>query len=379
MTVLDTLREQYESRDAAARQWKADGGRVVGYLCDHVPVELIAAAGMLPYRLSADPLSGSASLAQFVAPFVQQPVATPGFVASMEHRLLTNAFDFVDFLVVPNGRKSIQALYRDCITAKSAYPELDLPELYYLDKAMTPTYASSTFDRQQVFRLRERLEQWSGAKISDDALRQAMAEENEGRRLMAQLAIARSATPPLLSGVEALQVIGSRWFMARPRHNALLAELLEEGGRTPRSSPRVFVGGSPLDDDRLYRIIEASGATVVAEDHCWGGRCAELPVEETGDPMEALARRYHDKPACSIRFPIAATTATCLARARAARPDAAIFFVYETDNSQQWQVPDEARALEEAGLPVLRLPDRPYGLELGEVRGEIEQFLGALR
>lgn len=378
MTVLDSLRDCYAARDRAARDWKAAGGRVVGYLCDQVPVELIAASGMLPYRLSADPSGGCSSLQQFVAPFVQQPLATPGFVASMEHRLFTNAFDFVDYLVIPNGRKSIQAFYRDGIAAKAAYPELDLPELYYFDKAMTPTFASSVFDRRQVLRLREQLEQWSGDRISDEALSEAIAEENEGRRLVARLAEVRRATPTTLSGVDALAVMGARWFMARPDHNALLRALLEESAGAARTGPRVFLGGSPHDDDGLYRVIESVGATVVAEDHCWGARCAERPVDEGGDPIEALAARYHDTPACSIRFPIAETTANCLGRARAAAPDAAIFFVYASDTSQQWQVPDQVRALEETGVPVLHLTDQPYGSGFDSASGRIAEFLGEL-
>ena len=44
MTALDTCREHYRHRDRAAREWKHNGGQVVGYLCDNVPEELIRAA-----------------------------------------------------------------------------------------------------------------------------------------------------------------------------------------------------------------------------------------------------------------------------------------------------------------------------------------------
>ena len=62
MTVLDTFRHHYRHRDRAARAWKAAGGKVVGYLCDNVPEELIMAAGFLPYRLSGDPRVGADAL-----------------------------------------------------------------------------------------------------------------------------------------------------------------------------------------------------------------------------------------------------------------------------------------------------------------------------
>jgi len=42
--ALTTLREHEQQRDQAARAWKAAGGKVVGYICETVPEELIAAA-----------------------------------------------------------------------------------------------------------------------------------------------------------------------------------------------------------------------------------------------------------------------------------------------------------------------------------------------
>jgi benzoyl-CoA reductase/2-hydroxyglutaryl-CoA dehydratase subunit BcrC/BadD/HgdB len=378
-TAQEAMRSCYELRDRAARDWKDAGGSIVGYLCDHVPVELIIAAGLLPYRLSADPTSGSSNLKQYVEPFVQQPLATPGYVASMEHRVLNGDFDFVDYLVIPNGRKSIQAFYRDFVAAKAAYPELELPELHYLDKAMTPYFAASVFDRRQVFHFREILEQWSGKPIDDESLRSAISAENERRRLMSELAAARIAVPSRVSGVTALQIIGASMFMPRSVHNEILREFLADASSAEsRPGLRVFVGGSPLDDDVLYRIIEANGATVVAEDHCWGGRCAELLVDETGDPFEALAERYHAKSACSIRFPISETTAQCVRRANEGAPDAAIFLVYSADSSQNWQVPDQINALEKAGVPVLYLADQPYGSGFDEKKHAVQTFLGSL-
>jgi hypothetical protein len=44
-TALSLLKEHYQHRDRAARGWKEKGGKVVAYLCDNVPEELISAAG----------------------------------------------------------------------------------------------------------------------------------------------------------------------------------------------------------------------------------------------------------------------------------------------------------------------------------------------
>ena len=39
--AFDVMKQHYKQRDLAAREWKKNGGRVVGYFCDSVPEELI--------------------------------------------------------------------------------------------------------------------------------------------------------------------------------------------------------------------------------------------------------------------------------------------------------------------------------------------------
>ena len=58
-TGFKLMQEHYRQRDLSAREWKEKGGKVVGYLCDNVPEEIIAAAGFFPFRLSGDPWNGS--------------------------------------------------------------------------------------------------------------------------------------------------------------------------------------------------------------------------------------------------------------------------------------------------------------------------------
>ena len=118
--ALEELRTQYRDRDAAARAWKAGGGRVVGYLCDNVPEELIVAAGFLPYRLSGDPMEGTEAIERFVKPFAGPFSARNrgvGFTDAMLNMLLRGHYAFLDYLIIPHTRKAIQAYYRELTLA----------------------------------------------------------------------------------------------------------------------------------------------------------------------------------------------------------------------------------------------------------------------
>ena len=53
--ALEVIKRHYQDRHMAPRDWKARGRKVVGYVCNSVPEELIWAAGMMPVRLAGTP------------------------------------------------------------------------------------------------------------------------------------------------------------------------------------------------------------------------------------------------------------------------------------------------------------------------------------
>ena len=372
------LREQYRHPDRAARAWKANGGKVVGYLCDNVPDELIDAAGFLPVRVSGAPATSLDPVRRYVDGLFQ-PTRRIGFAESMLSRLLDGTYEYLDYLIVPHNRHAIQAIYQELLRARGAFPELKLPELYPLDRSWLPFYASEVFNRDRLLDLHRTLETWSDRTISDESLSEAISARNEHRILLARVAALRTADPPRLSGVDALHVFGSSTTMPRAAHAELLRALLAEADTLPaRTGPRVFVGGSPHDNPTFYEIVESCGATVVAEDHCWGSRAADWTIRTDLPPLQALAARFHQQPACSIAFPMHVTVERCVRRAALAQVDAAIFFVLEHETAQVWESPDEIAALAERGIPSLHLSEQPYRMaEPDGLRARISAFLAS--
>ncbi|HLZ24602.1 MAG TPA: 2-hydroxyacyl-CoA dehydratase family protein [Ktedonobacterales bacterium] len=383
MSALEELQQHYRHRDQAARAWKSGGGRVVGYLCDNVPEELILAAGFLPYRLSGAPAFATEPLERYVQPFAAPFSARNrgvGFVDAILAMLLSGQFDFLDYLIVPHTRKAIQAFYRELTLAKQSDASLRLPELFYLDRAYTPFYAAEVFNRQSLVELRAQLESWSGHELGATALADAIETTNISRSLLRRIAELRSADPPRISGVNALQMIGASFFMDKREHNQLLQAFIDEAPADGLSGrPRLFVGGSPLDNLSFYELVESCGAVIVAEDHCWGNRCGEFQADTSLPAFEALADRYHRKPACSIEFPMARVLERCAGRASAARVNGAIFFVMEGDGVHIWDTPQEVAALEHDGVPCLVLNRQPYRLDDAEaLRARLTEFTGTL-
>lgn len=384
-TALQTMRENYAQRDKAARDWKARGGKVVGYVCEVVPEELIAAAGFMPYRVSGDPLArDQAVLDKYLnsiwpaSDFYTRHMKLEA-VASIFQLLVSGRYDFLDYLVIPNTKKGVYLLHRLLKNARKYHPDLRIPELHLLDRTLTPFFASRMFNRARIIDFRKKLEEWSGRPITDAAMAAEVAASNEGKALLDQVTALRTARPPRISGAEALQIFGSAKFMPRRDHNELLRQFLADAAALPaRSGKRVFVGGSAADNLQLCEIIEAAGGTVVGEDHCWGERCTALPISTRMEPLEAIADRYVRLPACSVRFPMSRSVEHCTARAKAAAADAAIFNVFRDDNAQVYDIPDQMKGLREIGIPSLYLQEQPYRItDAGSVRSVVRQFLDA--
>jgi benzoyl-CoA reductase/2-hydroxyglutaryl-CoA dehydratase subunit BcrC/BadD/HgdB len=357
-TAFETMQKHYQQRGLDAQEWKKKGGKVVGYFCDSVPEELILAAGFFPLRLSGDP-KGSTDVARkhVIARFVMRE----DFVHSMFNMLLTGRYDYLDFLVIPHARDSIHRLYQLLAAMKKSDPSLKIPELHFFDILHTTLFSSEPYEHDQMLELKGKLEEWSGKKITNTALSQAIAITNENKVLLKKVASLRAAEPPRISGVEAIQIIGSSMFMLKEEHNRLLRQYLEGASKFPaRDGARLFVGGSPLDNLQLYEIIESNKATVVADDNCWGNRYSDVPIDTSLDPFEAIVDRYHNKSPCPRMYPLSRLIEYSLQSAVGAKAQAAICYVFENDAAESWATADKIKALEGKGIPTLALKEQKY-------------------
>lgn len=375
--AFEVMRRYYVERDKAAREWKKEGGKVVGYFCDSVPQEMISAADFFPLRLSGDPEGNTDIARKHVIPrFTNRE----GFVHSMLNKLLAGDYDFMDYLIIPHARDSIHRLYQLLAMLKSSRPEFKIPELFFLDTLHTTFLSSALYEHDRMIELKHRLEIWSGKQISDESLAQAITTSNEKKGLLKKLDEYRTVESPLVSGTEALQIIGSSVFMRQEEHNGLLREFLNgTDKKTQSDGARIFVSGSPLDNTRLYEMIESFKATVVAEDHCWGIRYADVPINESLDPLEAIIERYLSRPPCARMFPASRRVEYCLNRASEAKAQGVIFNVFKHDSAESWEVPDKMKALEKKGIDSLYLRNQDYQIsDPEELQTRIGEFIESI-
>lgn len=362
---------------AQAMQFKAEGGTVIAYLCDNVPVELIAAAGFFPCRLGG---AGGPEREGFKKLVESQWRASQfGLTSAILESIGSGEVDFADHLVIPHNRKAVEAMHGQIARMKVTDPNVSTPDTWLLDRSWFQEESSQRFNNARIDEFRNQLEQWRGSTISDEELRTACASYTENRKLLGEVMALRFAAPARLSGSDALAIIRAGQIIPVEQHNDLLRALLANTDDLPElSGPRIFLAGSPFDHGQLYEIVEAAGGIVVGEDHCFGMRCIEHVLDQNDDPMLAIAARYHRTSGCSISYPLQRNVDACLRRAQACKAGAVLFAVMNEDQTHIWTTPDELAAIRAAGLQALHVGQLAYTVGEQTV-AEIQAFVEGLR
>ena len=376
---MEVIQRHYRERDLAPRNWKARGRKVVGYICNAVPEELIWAAGMMPVRLAGTPGGETGDITEIF----NVNKYTEGFVNTMLNDLVTGKYDYLDYLVLPhNARNTIQTQYSHLHIIRKLWPDTNkLPELYFIEEFQSWAHNSVEYYYETLREFAAQLEQWSGYPVSPRRLDDAIELCNRTRELVGEIQKLRDAQK--LSGCDAMELIGASWFMDKAEYNRLAEAFLRDAEQRPvLSGKRVFVEGSPLDHLQFYWLVEECGGIIVNEDSCWSSRSFEDMVDTTRFPdrIEAIAQRYHYKSPCgAIFFPASARCDYCRRKVEDIASDGVIFYVLENDAHGLWDYVDQIHAFQEQGHKTLALLEQPYfiGDEAG-LKEKVTAFLAEL-
>jgi len=281
---LARAREIMGARQERVDALQKEGKKIIGYMALHVPLEIIDAVGMVPYRLLGDIREPVTEADRGL------PAAFCPYMRSMLDLTLKGKLDFLDGLALAHYCDAQEK------TVRIMTSMVDFPFSHFIDVPTTVHDYSLDFFTTQVEDFKKTLEQYAGTTVSDDRLRQAIDVRNEQRALVRELYDRKKSTPPALSGRETLEVILSIQSLPAEEGNALLREVLDEvedrDQQGAEGKVRVLVWGSIIDDPAYLEVIESSGADVVIDDLDGGTRPYTTDVETTGDLVRQLSKKY---------------------------------------------------------------------------------------
>lgn len=372
MSALAKLVRAYAGRDQAALEWKLGGGQVVGCLGSDVPEELLVAAGFLPVRVCGKP-GNDMTIAELYLEQGFDPLVRAQF-----SRIVGGAYAYLDHLIISNSSDALIRVFYYLRAIRQLEPQQLLPDLYFFDFLHTPFRMSALYNRDRFRELKQVVESWRGQPIMAAELDEAIAICNENRALLRKLQILRNSSH--LSGVQVLQIMGASLFLPRRQHTRLLQEFLSGADDLlPIPGVRLFVTGSAQDHTEFYELVESCGALIVGEDHELGSRLFAGEIDPTVDPVDGIVDRYQLRPPSSSQATISERVAALVEQVKSTAAQGVIFFIHQADDAPSWDFPEQRKALEEVGLPVLLFDRQPYQItDPNQLREKIGAFVTSI-
>jgi len=290
---LSKASEIYQNRSHRVKELKGGGKKIIGYPCMYVPLEIITALDLVPYRTYGD----------IREPVTEADRALPTAFCPIMRTCLDCALkakdDFLD------GMVAIHSCDPQDKTTRIWESYVRYPYFHLIDMPGTLRTESLEYFKGQLNDFKKTLESFAGKELSSDKLKAAIELHNRQRALVRELYKLTKPDPPLISGTEMLQVIKALMSLPAAEGNELLGQVISEvkertGG--PEKKPaRLLIWSSTVDDVDIMQLFEA-GANVVMDESCGGIRAYRADVKLTDDPLDGLTHYYLEEITCARTF-----------------------------------------------------------------------------
>jgi len=273
------------------KSYKENGIKIIGLTGRFIPEELIHAAGAKPYLICK---GGEPEPPDAVLPYMLRFMSPYGR-AQMGYYLLgiDPVVPILDLIV---------AQCTDCHMSRLA----DLFEYFKLptmkigvpldwDKSIAYDYYYKGLKK-----LKQRLEELTGGKISDEDLRKSIGAYNKMRDVLGRINDLRKNIPSPIGGYDFIRLNHFSFSGDIDEVNTALEKIYEnlkkeEEETFPKEAPRILLLGHvvAMGDYVVLKLIETFGGVVVAEILDEGIRYYQWKVSTDGDLMKNLAETYY--------------------------------------------------------------------------------------
>jgi benzoyl-CoA reductase/2-hydroxyglutaryl-CoA dehydratase subunit BcrC/BadD/HgdB len=257
------------------------------------PEEIILAAGFTPYRLFGDPEIEPDKANEHIPP--THCVWTRNL---LELAIKGYPNDVVGIITTHGCDRTNREfdIWKECV---------DVDFMYFLNSPRKLDSAALKFFINDLNELIIQLEEHFNIKITKELLRENIIKMNIIRKLLREISTYRKQM--ILSGSEFHGIVKN--VQVSNKNDAIdilkakQEELRERQPFSKKNYKKILLTGSDLDDTEFIRYIESLGFQVIIDDLGVGTKYFWEDVNETGDPIEAIAKYHMSKPIHSTKFP----------------------------------------------------------------------------
>jgi benzoyl-CoA reductase/2-hydroxyglutaryl-CoA dehydratase subunit BcrC/BadD/HgdB len=274
------------------------GKKVVGMYCVFSPQEIAMAADAITVTLCGtkqEPIEDAEKeLPRNLCPLIK---SSYGFAVSGK----CPYFHFSDVLLAETTCDGKKKMYELMGKLKPMHI-MNLPQTAQGEEALE-------LWKNEMVRFKNFLEKQFNVEITNDKLSAAIKLMNRERSAMKRLHKLNAHKPAPMTGMDMML---SQWLKGFNVDKEAGIELIERVIKEveeqmskgiyafDEKAPRILLTGCPVGSgsEKIIKILEESGASVVALENCTGYKGLDVMVDEAKDPITALAEKYLSTP-CS--------------------------------------------------------------------------------
>jgi benzoyl-CoA reductase/2-hydroxyglutaryl-CoA dehydratase subunit BcrC/BadD/HgdB len=378
--VVKDLAQTATDRPTALRALKAEGRKIVPYIGQFVPEQLLYAAGVEPYLVcrGGEPEPPEAVLddmLRFLNPLARS-------MAGFYMMGLDPVMPLADLLVASQPECHVQRMAEYLELQGLPVFKVGVPQNW--DRGYAGEYYYNELDQ-----LKARLEQLTGRPIEDEKVREYIGYSNQVNALLRRIDALRKKDAPPLGGYDFIHLNHYSFYVDPPvavDKLTAIADKLEaaEGAFSPKA-PRVLLAGHAVavGDYLVVKNLEEAGALIATEMMDEGLQWYRWDTAVEGDPLRNLWRaKYLDKvpvnifqPAWKVRF------AHMKELIDDYRIDGVVWYQLAYDEIYDMECTVITKWLRELKVPLLKLETSyEYSREAtGPLNTKIESFVESLR
>ncbi len=354
-TIIERFRSITENPHEYAMSLQGKRNLLAGYMCTHVPEEILYAAGIVPVRILTSHVSQAASRS-----YIHETYCS--FSHDCAYQGLQHNYDYLDLLVT--GSSCIHMGEAFNVWVRFAGFEgksflIPYPHIIHTKPALG-------FMVQSYGEFKQFIEKFLKKTITDEEIEKAIKVYNHTRRLLKRLwEFLRLDNPPI-TGSEIATVTLASQVMDKKECNQMLEQLiqrLEDGHRKGSSGVRLMVSGGACDDMGMFDLIEHLNysASLIFVDSCTATRYFWFEVPEgRSDKLQAIAEGYISRIPCPAKDNVPGTGEKKRFRffqqfVEDFKPDGVVFLYQRFCSPQPMDVVGMKPVLEKLGIPSTEL------------------------
>lgn len=257
-----------EANNELVQRAISDGKKAIAYTCYHIPEVLLNVDNCFSVRLRA-PRTGSMDIATY---YLSSYLC--GYSKALLERGIEGGYNFLSALIGSESCSEMNRTYEHFMLLNLVQNDKFFVSIADIPFKIEP-HTVRHYTEQMRVKVLNKLHDVYGVDTSDAMLRKAVEEHNEVCRLITEIGEYRKEENPRITGYE-FHVINLVTYCC-PKYLIIdkLRETAEElKTRVPDEKKnyraKVVVVGSEMDDPDFTKLIEESGALVVADRFCFG-------------------------------------------------------------------------------------------------------------